>query len=310
MGLNKRSNKLHCIALVAGLCVALSPLQLFAANQSAQTSNAQIDIGATGDMIDTSQLDKFNAEQDAHAVKFIEVDENNNLITSDVPIRHVYMASKLTDLGYSIQANNAVTSDFISKTSRFTLTDARLQEVPVIPEFVMSPNAEYQPAATTYGATASAQAMTPVAKAAHDAARVRPSATPSATVKPQHRMSAQTLEIVLALAGIYVLFLMALRTNKQSRAAAKYQGELGAPNEMVGRGRLFDFSNKPAKQLGYPQNRSNLQMMWNIKRFTDDKQDGVHTYFYMTFYVPPQQGYASNLQKRKTTSKEKEKAHS
>lgn len=302
----KRKNKLHSIAVVAGLCIALSPLQLFAA----AAEPAQIDIGPQGNMIDTTQLDQFNAAQDARAVKYIELDEQNNLITSDVPIKHVYMASNLKDLGYSIQAEYAGTADFLSKSSRFTLSDARLQQTPVIPEFVMAPNAEYQPAATTYASTAKSQAMSPQAKKlAHDAARSHSSIVPP-TVKPQHEMSAKALEIALSVAGVYILFLLALRNNKQKRKMAEYKGELGAANEMVGRGALFNFSSKSASHLTFPSNRSNLHMSWNIKKFIDDKQDGVHTYFYMTFYVPPQSGYARTLQKRKATTKRKDEVHS
>lgn len=295
MGVRRRKYKFNCIALVAGLCIALSPIHAFADTQPTQSTDAQIDIGANGDLIDGNQLDQFVAAQESHAVKFVEIDEENNIVTSDKPIMHVYMASRLSDLGYAIQAEYAGTKEFVTKTSRFTLTDAHLAETPAIPEFVMSPNVEYQPAVTTYAEAAKAQTVA-----------AKPAIKP--TIKPQHRMSAQALALAIALAAAYVLLLLAMRPAKQARRI-DYKGTLGAANDLVGHGAIFDFTGNNAHHVVFPSNLSYLHLMWNIKRVKDDRNEGVHTYFYMTFYIPPQQGFASSMQKRKVLSYHKSKIH-
>lgn len=84
---------------------------------------------------------------------------------------------------------------------------------------------------------------------------------------------------------------------------ASYRGTMGAANEMVGDGSLFDFNEVKFNYPLVPANTSYLKLMWSVRKVTTD--DGVHTYFYMTFFVPPQQGFADSMQKRKILSNHK-----
>jgi len=82
-----------------------------------------------------------------------------------------------------------------------------------------------------------------------------------------------------------------------------YQGALGVANEMVGNGAPFEFDGIKPNRNHLPANTIYLQLMWNVKKFTTDGSS--QTYFYMTYYFPPQHGYASLLPKQRILSNHK-----
>lgn len=67
---------------------------------------------------------------------------------------------------------------------------------------------------------------------------------------------------------------------------------------MVGEGGLFNFD-ETTRLTKIPLDSTYLSMMWHLGRFSTDSN--VNTYFYMAFYVPSQQQYASELRKQHET---------
>ncbi len=112
--------------------------------------------------------------------------------------------------------------------------------------------------------------------------------------------------LVFACSGLIIMCMLILsrvRRTVRAHQAAKFTGMLGQSTELVGEGELFDFNDVPLSMQTLPVNSTYLNMMWHLGRFTHD--NGVNTYFYMAFYIPPHQKYAAAL-RRKRVRKETE----
>jgi hypothetical protein len=245
-------------------------------------------------MITSEDLDKFINVQDSRQVQYVSVEkEAHTIIFSDSPIYHIYLAAALPDLGYAFSPDNLMVP-----TAGVSLAGDAINAVPVIPDFVIEPVVEPVVAA------APAPYYTPSHDEIYDQARhdisFMASAMKNLYQQTEREIVATVVPFVVltaaiaaaAAAGIYA------RTRlRKRRKQASYKGLLGTSNEMVGQGSLFEFGvNSANKGLLLPENTSYLNLIWSVKK---SSTDGAHTYFYMTFYVLPQQGYAASLQKRK-----------
>ena len=276
MGINQK--KFNLSLLVTGISFLLFSASAVAAEPL--TGNNQFDYDVKSGIVDEAQLNQFVDAQNVHPVTFFESVETNNVIMSDAPIKHVYMASSLSDLGYAFQGDQAVKD----RSSSFTLAEENLQQLPVVPDFVAPTVVAPQPA------------VVEKVQAKVNAAPVHQAAPKPMTAQPPYAVSPQALELIAGLLAVYTLLLIITRPSSQVKLQA-FKGKLGAANEMIGRGKLFQFTNHlKHKDI---TNGSHMNLIWMTKHFKDRKQGETDSYFYMTFYMPPQHGYAASMQTQK-----------
>lgn len=273
-----KQNMLRFVVLFSGMY-----FMSFSASVLAEplTGHNQFNYDVKSGVIDETELNQFVDAQNAHPVTFFEADENSSVVMSDIPIKHVYMASSLSDLGYSMVGDQAL----IDKSSSFTLADSSLQQMPVVPDFVAPTIASPQPAKVEQ-----VQAKVDVQPVVHRAAPTQTS------MQPPQPITTEVLAWLAAGLAIYTLILMIIPPASQVKSRKAFEGKIGAANDMVGQGGVFEFTNYHTNRVLFPANRSHLNLMWMTKHFKDRKQGEMDSYFYMTFYVPPQHGYAASME--------------
>ncbi len=300
----KRRHLLLLLGILCGLAFSLQSLPSHAAapgNVTLEVNNGQINI-------DYSQVDKFNAAQDGKQVKFAAVD-GKELILSDKPVKinQAYQPRYLTDLGVRVANSNIV------RIPPYDLVRNDIQTLPSIPDMIVMAEAA---AVSVYDEIpvvipgVSTDISEPATAAAPQAVRVAstPASTsaaiPSPTISANDDMMFWRVFGVSALFVSLLLLLLHARKEKQAPTSNLYSG-MPDTNAMVGKGKLFDFNGNVMKGRVTPINTTFLNMLWHVGKFT--KEGSMNTYFYMAFYIPPQQDYAKSLQKQ--DAKQTEETH-
>lgn len=274
--------QIFAISFAGGFCLALYGISLKAsehpANNSAAPKTITIDVNHPQQSINYQEVDQFMAAQDVNAVKFAATD-NNKLILSDKPIvvakakpvpviaPKPYMPTTLADLG--LRLNRQI---MIVKIPGVQVAINNVSKLPVIPPMIVIPRATQIAQAGTFTQTMTAA---------------------------QPAILSLVLWLITALSTVTVLsLLLASRQRRQTTSSALYSGKIGAPTDMIGEGEIFDFSTDAMQNKIMQMNTTSLNMLWHLGRFSKDS--AVDTYFYMAFYIPPQQQYAGSLKRKKT----------
>jgi hypothetical protein len=273
--------------------IAILPSLAFASAQPV----IEFDVNNPSGSIDSAQLDNFIEASDKNPVQFFESD-GTGFIASNKPIEHnEYKPTYLSDLGFSIHADKAGTSQFIEKSSSFSLTRNSLKAMPEIPEMVFD-----------HFENASPQASSNTQQVNTHPERIAAAAGIPVLYSENIYHTEPVLALLMLLLGLGGLSVMILRQGAKRDAAQPVNAQIkpAAKRVMVGAGNMFEFTNPLQNLKNMPENTSFVNLLWNSRKFTNENdKDSVHTYFYMTFYMPNQQGYAAPLQNKKASADQK-----
>ena len=251
-----------------------------------------IDVNNQSGSVNYAEVDKFIEAQDKKSTKFV-VMNGDQLVFSDKPIavavaakakvlQRIYKPAQLADLGLKLHSGDLSSNEPIIKMANYRLASTEIKQLPRIPEFVITPMAPVTFLAE--GGLGSAWSI----------------------IINQPKLNMLETDVVATfiwvIASIMVLMsggLLALSRSRRLEVQGKqvsYSGKLGAPNEMIGKGKLFDFNGNVLSGEVMPINTMYLNILWNVGKFSQD--GAVNTYFYMAFYIPPQHNYAATLVKK------------
>jgi hypothetical protein len=306
------------LSFMCGFCCALFTMSSSAADSG---NTITIDVNNPNSGVDYNQVDKFmNAEAPTHKINFAVKDgneiilsehkivqnsqgkrimaqkitttptaEDNIILVEETP----YAPTRLADLGYGVYPANAFRENNAVKMRPHQLASRQLRTVPNVPEMYIPP------VQTTLAAAA------PVANRAATPASSSRLITLDELVGMVTYFWLTTLTITLTL--LAALLIMRSRRTAKPEYALRYAGEVGAPNEMVGKGAYFDFTGQVMKGEVMTINTNYLNMLWQVGKFSE--YGAVNTYFYMAFYIPPQEYYAAQLKRNGQTTQQEEKIH-
>jgi hypothetical protein len=293
---------LFVMSIILGLAVVLYP---FASHASTIT----IDVNSA-DPINYNEINKFNAAQDKQA-KFAEVDINNTnqLILSGKPITQTpksvaYTPKKLADLGWKINSTMTDTYGSVVKAKSHRIASSSLMRTPSLASLNLPTN--------TVQASAAQAPVTTVTAAAPTAGVTPPTRVNNIYSANLPLQSVSMLPDAWTVgAGLTLLLLVGLLVNEKRQTRHKslalaYKGQMGAANQMIGKGKLFDFNAQAQDCEMLTVNTTYLNMLWQVGKFSKD--GAINTYFYMAYFIPSQQAYAAELRRKRQTVKPKEKA--
>lgn len=294
------NNKKKWLFSLIGFSLAWLPMMVDA---NAAQPTITIDVKSP-ESINYNQVDKFTRSIDKQSATHVTMD-NNVLILSDKPITLAdrapteYKPRTLADLGIKISMNNNAAGHSVTKIPDFSLASNDLRVVPTIPDMIKVQAAQVQ--VNSAPATLDKQvAPAPIATAPVSKKIITPEATKASSM--YYQLSVIPGALIL-FGGLMMLFGMR-RSVVHPDKSSVYSG-VTAENEMVGKGELFDFNGKLVKGKVTPINTTYLDLLWRVGKFS--KEGSMNTYFYMVYYIPPQQAYAQQLKKAVQV---KEESHS
>ena len=297
------------LGIIFVMILGVLPANSYAAIEPEQATIV-IDVTGPDDAKNYAMMDKFNETQTTDKANFFAIDEDD-LVLSETPVYRIYVPVKLADLGITFNSGN----EAIAKSAKYSLASYAAQSVPSIPELDVTPKIYV---ADNNKHIQIEQAMLVINDAVNDMIErtyqlYRHALLSSAAVWKNVYQQASASVVVMLKSLFWLLALLVLirvgvliflRAQKMSRRKkVVYKGALGVATEMVGNGIVFAFDGKTANGSLLPSNTIYLRLMWNVMKFTTD--GSAQTYFYMTYYFPPQHGYASPLQKPKILSHHK-----
>lgn len=256
------------------------------------TPTITIDVNNPNGSVDYAEVDKFEKAQSGKQVKFASV-ENGELILSDKPIvkpkpqvRHMYAPVNLADLGWKIRTGYSIFNRNIVKVPAYRIANYELRKLPFIPEM---PKMTYEPGLTALPASTWTVLIN------QSEVLQSPTAIVDASLWLLSAIS------ILLIGGMFVRS----RTRRFKETEIIYTGEIGAANEMIGKGELFDFRENAVQGKTTQVNTTLLNVLGNIGKFSQN--GSIDTYFYMAYYIPSNKEYATVLH-RKQKVKDEEKA--
>ena len=281
-------NHSFAISFICGCCLSL--LFLSISPRASAEPMLTIDVMNPQHEIDYAELDKFVDTLDKNKAKSqYSANTREIIILSDVPVKIIakalpkpYYPVLLADLGIKVYPTSAARNVTVYRLMPYKLASKQIRTVQYIPPMYVPPRVEQPVVVVT--------------------AMQAPSAAVSQK-QPQTFISSLNLStfwLVSVPVTIILMCLLLLQRSRKTPYALKtpsYTGKLGAANEMIGSGKLFDFNGNALNCELTPINTNYLNMLWHVGKFSNE--GAVNTYFYMAFYIPPQQNYAASLQKHK-----------
>lgn len=297
---NKHLNKSEClqrrlfaVSFLCGFLIAmfcLSPradeardIEISGESSAAPTITIDAEHG-----VDYKEVDRYISHMNTQKVKYAKT-KDNEIILSEEPIVEIpkylarpavqptfeaapYAPITLADLGMQYSPENNV-----APAERVQLADNQLRAAPTVPEFVAVPVTAIHEAPATQ--TQYSNIHNKLTEA----------------ISPTFMYA---IRAIFAAGGLIILLMLYASSRRRDAPAlykSRYTGKLGIPTEMVGEGGLFNFDDTKSIQK-IPLNATYLTMMWHLGRLSTDSH--VNTYFYMAFYIPPNQQYAAELRKK------------
>jgi hypothetical protein len=291
---------LFVMSIILGITVVLYPY-------ASHANTITIDVNSANP-INYNEVDKFNAAQDKQA-KFAEVDINNpnQLIFSAKPIIQTpksvaYTPKKLADLGWKINSTMTDTYGSVVKATPHSIVSGGLMRMPSLAQLNLPTNTVQTSAAQAPVTTVTAATPTAVATPPTRVNNIYSANLPLQSVS--QLPDAWTIGAGLTLLLLLGLLINEKRQTRHKSLALTYKGQMGAANEMIGKGKLFDFNTQAQSCEMLTVNTAYLNMLWQVGKFSRD--GAINTYFYMAYFIPSQQAYAAELRRKRQTVKPKE----
>lgn len=283
--------RLFAISFVSGFIIALFCLSPHASENpgiEVASENAPptitFDVNNPSHDLNYKEVDRFLDGMNKQEVKYAAV-KQNKIILSENPIelpRYLakpaprpvpqpipYTPVTLADLGMKMTPEANITT-----ADNFQLADNHMIAVPSVPEFIPVP----------FTAVNTAKPFS----------LIHNQLTSASSLSFLYDLS-RTIFAGSGLLILCMLLLSRLRKTIYAQEGVSFTGTLGQSTELVGSGEIFDFNRALSSMQTMPLNSTYLNMMWHLGRLTND--NGVNTYFYMAFYIPPHQKYAAALRR-------------